>query len=261
MGPPPGPSISSTTLPSIRLLLLVLLSSSQPSSSHTVASHPSHASHTDASAALASALAELALVRRERAALLELVANPRGLFSSGAPGSRLPLNQHAMVEGVLGDDDHLAVRPSSLPGGGRGTFARRSFEAGEVVGAYRCAVVDRATHDAQDGGSRTWILNATHQCDGSFFPLHNPILYVNSIAREAECPLQNTDMRLMGNGTVAYVATRPITSGDEVFADYGKPELRVWHDRALIAYTHTRTHTHTHTHTHRSRLAVSRNTC
>ena len=235
----PGPSIASLTLP-IALLILVLLCSSQPSSSHTV------------SAALASARAELALVRRELAALLELVSNPRGLFSSGAPGSHLPLNQHAMVEGVLGDDDHLAVRPSSLPGGGRGTFARRSFDAGEVVGAYRCAVVDRATHDAQDGGSRTWILNATHQCDGSFFPLHNPILYVNSIAREAECPLQNTDMRLMGNGTVVYVATRPITPGDEVFADYGK------HERALIAYTHT--HPHTHTHIHRSRLDVSRNT-
>ena len=111
------------------------------------------------------------------------------------------------------------------------------------MGAYRCAVVDRATHDAQDGGSRTWILNATHQCDGSFFPLHNPILYVNSIAREAECPLQNTDMRLMGNGTVVYVATRPITPGDEVFADYGSTS-------GLSSHTHTPTHTHPHPHPH-----------
>ena len=47
-----------------------------------------------------------------------------------------------------------------------------------------------------DGGSsrHAWRINSTHTCDGASMPLHNPLMYVNSICAKATCDAQNAEM-------------------------------------------------------------------
>ena len=134
-------------------------------------------------------------LRAGRAALYGLVTDRRALrqASHSAENSR-----------ALGNRD-IAVRRSGIQGAERGAFARRSFAAGELVGRYLCRVVQ--TNSQMRDGLRSWRVNSTHSCDGSMFPLHNPMLYVNSVASNETCHKRNVKAKFR-HGSVRYVATK-----------------------------------------------------
>ena len=94
---------------------------------------------------------------------------------------------------------------------------------GETIGTYRC----RAVLKLEEAGdpTRSWGLNETHICDGHFFPLHNPLLYLNSIAGEETCGGQNVEMVSTqgesGQHVVTYTATKAVQRGEELLTDYG----------------------------------------
>ena len=52
-------------------------------------------------------------------------------------------------------------------------------------------------------------------------PLHNPMLYVNSIAAKDTCSLQNVKGAGYVRGGYNYVATRGVAEGEELVVDYG----------------------------------------
>ena len=157
---------------------------------------------------------ELTTLRMEMRALHELVVNPSGL----------PSPEGTAVERVLGNRD-VGVRQSELAGGGRGAFALRSFDAGEIVGVYGCLL--RPRESTTSDVARAWVINASTHCDGALVPLHNPMVYANSIAAEHTCHLQNVIMVLdsssSNDGTprVIYRSTRHIRVGAEIVVDYG----------------------------------------
>jgi len=142
--------------------------------------------------------------------LLELLTFPRGR----PHGEPTPEN----IELALGDPA-IAVRPSRLKGAGRGAFAVRNFEPGDVVGQYKCVVLPI---DEVSDATRSWALNATHVCDGSFFPLNNPLAYVNSIASDDTCNMQNVVYHFTLPETIMYLAETSIRGGEELLVDYRK---------------------------------------
>ena len=137
-----------------------------------------------------------------------------------------PSNAGPSSDPRLGNAD-IAVLPSTLPGAGRGAFARRGFSAGDEVGTYRCTVVESGSEG--QSALHTWKVNETHGCDGSKHTVRNPLLYVNSIAALGTCGRQNVEMALGENPgeadgappTVLYIATRDIKPGAELITDYG----------------------------------------
>lgn len=146
---------------------------------------------------------ELEKVIRERDALVELISDPNGVASSP-------------FENVIGNEE-VAVRTSTLPRAGRGSFALRNFEVGEILGIYHCRHVASVHADAH----RSWHINDTHSCDGHMLPLNNPIVYVNSIAAEDSCGRQNAAKSTLPSGEVVYIATKAVLVGEEILVDYG----------------------------------------
>ena len=123
------------------------------------------------------------------------------------------------TEPQLGDD-LVVVHSSNIAGAGLGAFAVQSFATGELVGRYRCTVVDDATKST---GVYSWFLNSTHSCDGEAHRLRNPMRYVNSVASHASCGMQNVDVHPDAQtATVTYVASRDIDAGEEIIVDYGE---------------------------------------
>jgi hypothetical protein len=168
----------------------------------------------------AALAAEVKKLRQERAALEELVTDP---LATGR-GVR---NISEFEVHVIGSPD-IAVRTSSIGGAGRGGFANRRFLAKEELGEYRClpTATGAGAGRADPDPTRSWGLNSTHVCDGSHYPLNNPLLYVNSVASNETCALQNvviqvrppprTRQAAAGEGVpaVVYVATRSIEVGE-----------------------------------------------
>ena len=123
----------------------------------------------------------------------------------------------------LGSQD-FTVRPSGIPGSGLGTFARRSFAKGELLGTYKCVhVQDTVDHDT----SRSWRVNSTHICDGNPIPLNNPLLYVNSICSKATCDAQNAEKSVAPDGAIIYLAKRAVAVGEELLVDYSASYFRL----------------------------------
>ena len=133
-------------------------------------------------------------------ALHQLVTDP-GAIHQSSDGSE---------SSALGNED-FAVRRSGIKGAGRGAFARRSFVAGQRIGRYICLVV---LSSAVRDDFRSWKVNATHKCDGSVFPLHNPMLYINSVAALETCDKQNVEMVLDELARDSAYADLPNGSGD-----------------------------------------------
>ena len=142
-------------------------------------------------------------------------------------------------------NEHVAVRPSLIPGAGLGAFALRTFNRGERVSRYmqrvpraeactvkllvrtntRRYICKVAGMDRENLNGNAWKLNATHSCDGENIRLHNPMRYVNSIAAMDSCARQNVEVLITqthGHPRVMYAATRTITEGEELLVDYGE---------------------------------------
>jgi hypothetical protein len=113
----------------------------------------------------------------------------------------------------------FVVMKSRLVGAGHGCFANRAFQKEELLGTFKCVNVSKTLHSTEH--DRSWSINKTHTCDGSRVPLNNPLLYVNSIAAEATCNLQNVKMDRLSSGEVVYVAIKEISRGEELLVDYG----------------------------------------
>ena len=157
---------------------------------------------------------------------------PPSSASPPPPEFDLDLDSEAAPSNAASSDPRLgnadiAVLPSTLPGAGRGAFARRGFSAGDEVGTYRCTVMESGSEG--QSALHTWKVNETHGCDGSKHTVRNPLLYVNSIAALGTCGRQNVEMALGENlgeadgapPTVLYIATRDIQPGAELITDYG----------------------------------------
>ena len=133
---------------------------------------------------------------------------------------------------------HLAVRTSTIPGAGLGSFALRRFAAGEHTEQYRCDVVprvalyDKALVDTNGESGKTstraWTVNATHDCDGggARFRLHNPVLYINSVSTKDTCLRKNVMESIRDDGYITYVALRVIDVGEELLISYGHNYFR-----------------------------------
>ena len=150
----------------------------------------------------------------DKAALHRLLVDPVALHRS---------NDDFPPESAALGDENVAVRRSSIEGAGRGAFARRSFEAGEMVGQFTCKVLPET--EVIDS-LRSWGMNETHSCDASMFPLRNPMLYVNSVASAETCGRQNVKVEKR-NGSVFYFATEAIREGDEILISYGREYFKL----------------------------------
>jgi len=149
-----------------------------------------------------------------------------GLFFLRSGTQRLPRAEEAPHHAELGSR-RLAVRASTIPGAGLGAFARRCLAAGEHTEEYRCKL-EPVNNKTSSGWSRTWIVNATHKCNGGppQFRHHNPTLYINSISTEDTCKLQNVKESIQNDGrTITYVALRAIDVGEELIVSYGHTQL------------------------------------
>jgi len=161
--------------------------------------------------------AEHISVKLERDALHELLTQP-----DGHPDNASPFESE-----IIGNND-VAVRTSLIPGAGRGAFAGRHFEAGAMIGEYKCIVVgdDDPTRGQYLTSRFSWNMNETHICDARAFRLYNAPMYVNSIAAESSCSLQNVGMEILpspidGAPSIFYVTTKPVLEGEEFLVDYG----------------------------------------
>ena len=157
-------------------------------------------------------------------------ANDDGSCAAGADdcvGSACPVGgcrDEEQIEPLeLGDaelgDAALAVRESTINGAGKGTFARRSFAKGEVVGQYHCRVEQYNVLDTTFSAAYSWKVNATHRCVAE--QTHkNPCRYVNSVSALESCTRQNVAVvgDDMSSG-VFYGATRDIAIGEELLVD------------------------------------------
>eukprot|EP01052_Picozoa_sp_SAG31_P025703 SAG31_NODE_2271_length_6040_cov_3.379397_2_plen_556_part_00 len=124
-------------------------------------------------------------------------------------------------------DGNVEVRPSEIAGGGLGSFARRTFVAGQLVGPYRCRVDhgQKTLVGYRSSHQYTWVVNKTHTCNAEEILLRNPMRYVNSIASADLCSKQNIEMRHLpadSESPIGYFATRNIQIGEELLVDYGE---------------------------------------
>ena len=167
------------------------------------------------SVAQLSVTAAVLQLQAERAALHDLVTDPDATRDNDA----------ATTPATLGSAD-FAVRRSSIAGSGRGTFALRDFARGDVLTEYRCRVFPHINVGYDT--TRSWIMNNTHSCDGSMFPLNNPALYANSIAGLGTCGRRNAKTEVSSDSLgVWYVATTDIKAGDEILNDYGREYFKM----------------------------------
>eukprot|EP00729_Bicosta_minor_P002700 gene2700-25472_t len=97
----------------------------------------------------------------EAAALAELLTNPTSIADAEA---------EERFSSVWGSEEAV-VRQSKIPKSGRGAFATRDYKPGEVVAIYWCRMLP--SKEIRDW-MRTWDVNKTHLCDGTWNPLHNP---------------------------------------------------------------------------------------
>ena len=159
--------------------------------------------------------------------VLELVGGqPRGATDTAMPAAEL--EPPGKFRPSLGNA-RVAVRQSGVQGAGLGAFARRTFEAGAMVGPYRCKIFPTIKNSLAPGSGYDWRFNATHNCDGEQVRRRNPLRYVNSVAALESCSQQNTQARFSsadGEPPVVYIATRRIEMGEELFVDYGEDYFR-----------------------------------
>ena len=104
-------------------------------------------------------------------------------------------------------DLRAGVRQSGVPAAGLGTYSRRAFKTGATVGQYRCTLVPvaHAGSSIAESGAYAWRLNSSHYCDGYDQRQHNPMRYVNSVAKLETCSQQNIHIRIRSSA-VDYAA-------------------------------------------------------
>ena len=156
---------------------------------------------------------------------------PLSIDAEGGEGVPCPFKSDSGCNlDALGNDD-IEVKPSTIPGAGRGAFALRRFEEGEILGVYKCQVELRNASGMNHKYS--WQLNETHACDGSPFPLENPLLYANSVATKSSCTHQNAMWNEISDSR-NYVATRAILPNEEIFVDYGPAYFKLAKRRTVV---------------------------
>lgn len=122
----------------------------------------------------------------------------------------------------------LTIRPSNIKGAGKGVFATRDFDMGEVLGVYTGEILDQDTVNARYGRSETAVV-----------PYGVGVTYKNqSVVIDAACArsllsmangkptmrASNAFFSDMTNfdGFVNVFAHKPIKKGTEVLINYGK---------------------------------------
>lgn len=120
----------------------------------------------------------------------------------------------------------LSVKPSSIPGAGNGLFAFRDFRPSSTVTRYSGEALTAAQVEARYPGNTLapYVLKVGRDrfVDGRATN-SGPARYVNDCRRAdrdaGHCPGNNA--KLSRTGTVKF-ASRPIPSGSEIFAPYGR---------------------------------------
>jgi ketosteroid isomerase-like protein len=105
---------------------------------------------------------------------------------------------------------------------GRGVYATRDFEPGELVVPYGLVELTQTEFDALPEGEREW----THSFWGRIYHFPQPARYVN----HADAPNTRPDLERMGN-----VGLRAIKAGEAITID-DRVELRNELDTFLSAY-------------------------
>ncbi len=110
------------------------------------------------------------------------------------------------------------VRESTIPGAGRGLFARVAVEPGETIGYYTGEVVgwERLT-DQSYSKSKYIFAVGRDRFVVARGPRANHIRYINHATEPNAFAVVSTRWK-----TVRIEAIRPVKPGDEIFLDYGE---------------------------------------
>jgi len=104
----------------------------------------------------------------------------------------------------------VEVRKSSIPGAGRGVFARRAFSRGERLGVYRGLVYA----DDEEYDSRYALKYGRKNIVGNNESYSNWTSYINDVVgsdHTVNCRFKDQTI----------ITTRAIRRGEELFIDYG----------------------------------------
>lgn len=118
----------------------------------------------------------------------------------------------------LGKD--VAVRPAGAKG--KGVYALRSFEAGELIGRYDGEVIEETKF--QTGGSSgayAFGMDNGYVVDGEKAWRSNWLRYLNHSKRRANCESTEWVDGPFGLSAIIIVASRNIRIGEELLFDYG----------------------------------------
>lgn len=119
----------------------------------------------------------------------------------------------------------LEVKPSTLPGAGKGLFAKTIIAKGARMVEYKGTVTtwEEAKQDATNG--YIYFIKPNYVIDGRNHP-KSLARYANDAAGLARAKGKGNNARFEADGLrVFLVATKNIEAGEEIFVSYGK---RYW---------------------------------
>jgi len=154
--------------------------------------------------------------------------------------------------------DNIQKGPSTIPGAGRGAFARLDMKRGDIIAPAPVLQLDRSLTELlwedEDGIEEVGDQLILNYCYGHrdssvlLFPYspvinlinHSPSKAVNAILQWSTLPLHNSNWTTISADEVLskqysglmleFVATRNIKAGEEILIDYGPNWQAAWND-------------------------------
>lgn len=112
------------------------------------------------------------------------------------------------------EEDVIYVAESTIPGAGKGMFARKKISAGKRLGRY---IGDLITcEEAEKRQDKTYFMFSKkgYVVDGA--RLDNTMRWVNHSTDR-----QNAEANIYPNGSIIFETLRTVKPGEEIFIDYG----------------------------------------
>lgn len=119
-------------------------------------------------------------------------------------------------------EKELDVRPSTLPGAGKGLFTKTAIAKGTRIVEYKGRITtwDEARLDPTNG--YIYFVKPNHVIDGRDYP-KSLARYANDAAGLVRAKSKGNNSRFEADGLrVFLVATKNIGAGDEIFVSYGR---------------------------------------
>ncbi len=114
-------------------------------------------------------------------------------------------------------EDAFCVRPSTIPGAGKGLFAQIPIKVGDTIGYYTGEILsaDELNAGRSAGSDYLLFITDTHIIDG-VGPRANYTRYINHSTEPNAFLITSTRWK-----SARFEAVRDIAPGDEIFFNYG----------------------------------------